>query len=72
MTLKELFNNTINADIYELYIWSNWFFNKKQSCIDCVNTYKVLGQVPPCHRCTPVKNLIKNLEKGNLNEKAKQ
>ena len=65
MTLKDLFKNTINADIYEIYIWSNWFFTKKISCVDCVKTHKTLGNTPKCYKCTPVKNLYKNSGKGD-------
>ena len=62
MTPKELLNNIREKDIYEMYVWANWFFRESRvSCVDCVNARALLSEKPPnCVQCgLPSARLIK-------------
>ena len=62
MTLKELFNGALKQDLYEILIWSEWYFRPSRvACKECVDERKVKGSPPDCVRCgLPVARLIKN------------
>ncbi len=62
MTPKELLNGILEKDIYEIYVWANWFFRESRvSCVDCVNARSMISKKPPnCVRCgLPSARLIK-------------
>jgi len=62
MILKELFNGILKQDLYELLIWSEWYFRPSRvSCKECVEERKIKGVVPDCVKCgLPSSRLIKN------------
>jgi len=62
MTPLELFKNVCEKDIYEMYVWANWFFrDSRVSCVECINTRAMLSEKPPnCAKCgLPCARLIK-------------
>ena len=62
MTPKELFEVFESKDIYEMYIWTNWFFRPgRVSCVDCIRTRAMMSKQPPnCAKCgLPSARLIK-------------
>ena len=62
MTPKEMFEKFIEQDIYEMYVWANWFFRSSRvSCVECVNTKALMSEEPPnCAKCgLPSARLIK-------------
>ena len=62
MTPKQLFNSVCEKDIYEMYVWMNWFFRESRvSCVECVNARALISKEPPnCARCgLPSARLIK-------------
>ena len=62
MTPKELIKGILEKDIYEQYIWVNWFFRSSRvSCVDCVNARAMITHKPPnCSKCgLPSARLIK-------------
>ena len=62
MTLTELFKVVKDKDIYEMYVWANWFFRVgRVSCVECIRTRAMMSKQPPnCVRCgLPSARLIK-------------
>ena len=62
MTLTELYKVVKDKDIYEMYVWANWFFRETRlSCVDCVKTRSMVSDLPPnCAKCgLPSARLIK-------------
>jgi len=62
MTLTELFKVVKDKDIYEMYVWANWFFRVgRVSCVECIRTRAMMSKQPPnCARCgLPSARLIK-------------
>ena len=62
MTLTELFEVVKDKDIYEMYVWANWFFRSgRVSCVECIRTRAMMSQKQPnCAKCgLPSARLIK-------------
>ena len=62
MTLTELFKVVKDKDIYEMYVWANWFFRVgRVSCVECIRTRAMMTKQPPnCAKCgLPSARLIK-------------
>jgi len=62
MTPAELFEGFAKKDLYEMYVWVNWFFrDSRVSCVECVNTRSMISKQPPnCAKCgLPSARLIK-------------
>jgi len=62
MTLIEFFEVAKKKDIYEMYVWANWFFRSSRvSCVDCVKARAMISQEPPnCAKCgLPSARLVK-------------
>ena len=56
------FKSVSEKDIYETYVWANWFFrDSRVSCVDCVNAAALISKKPPnCAKCgLPSARLIK-------------
>ena len=52
MILRELFNGVLKQDLYELLIWSEWYFRSTRvPCKECVEERKVKGREPDCVKC---------------------
>jgi len=73
MTLADLLKGALKTDLYELLIWSTWYFRESRvACKECVQI-KAMGKKdkPDCYTCgLPTARLIrKHLEKEiNKNE----
>lgn len=77
MTLKELIKGALRTDLYELLIWSTWYFRESRvTCKQCVQEKAMgSGKAPDCYKCgLPTAKLIKQyLEKETAkNDKSKQ
>jgi len=62
MTLTELFEVVKDKDIYEMYVWANWFFRSgRVSCVECIRTRAMMSRKQPnCAKCgLPSARLIK-------------
>lgn len=62
MTPIEFLEVIKNKDIYEMYVWANWFFRKgRVSCVECIRTRAMITKEPPnCAKCgLPSARLIK-------------
>lgn len=66
MTLKELFIALQDVDIYEVYLWLEWYASKEKTCKECVLIYQAAKIPPPCYKCTPVRNLLRNKNSKTL------
>jgi len=62
MILKQLLDGVLKQDLYELLIWSEWYFRPSRvSCKECVEERSIKGVVPNCVKCgLPSARLIKN------------
>jgi len=67
MTVKEFIDGLLRTDLYELLIWSKWYFRSTRvTCKECVQTKAMgRGKTPDCYTCgLPTARLIKQfLEK---------
>lgn len=71
MTPKELIGSILEKDMYEIYIWANWFFRPgRVSCVDCIRTRALMSKkVPNCAKCgLPSARLIKRTFKPLVEE----
>jgi len=61
MTIGELLKGVLKTDLYELLIWSEWYFRPTRvSCKECVDEKGVKGRLPECDKCgLPSARLIK-------------
>jgi hypothetical protein len=61
MTVKELINGILRTDLYELLIWSEWYFRPSRvTCKECVEERALKGNVPDCVKCgLPQARLLK-------------
>jgi hypothetical protein len=52
MTIRELFDGILRTDLYEILIWSEWYFRPSRvSCKECVEERGVKGVLPDCVKC---------------------
>lgn len=53
MTIKEIIKGILEKDVYDLYLWTTWYFRPgKPSCINCIKTRsKISGKAPNCVNC---------------------
>jgi len=71
MTPKELYEVVKDKDIYEMYVWANWFFRRgRVSCVECVRTRAMLSKEKPnCVKCgLPSARLIKRTFNNHIED----
>ena len=70
MNLSELIKGALKTDLYELLIWSTWYFRESRvACKECVQIKAMgKGKLPDCFQCgLPTARLIKkHLEKETV------
>ncbi len=75
MTLNDILKGALKTDLYELLIWSTWYFRETRvSCKECVERKaEGSGKIPDCVTCgLPTAKLIRKfLEKETENVQTK-
>lgn len=63
MTFGQLIKGVLRTELYELLIWSSWYFRESRvSCKECVEVKAMgRGKAPDCYKCgLPVARLLKD------------
>lgn len=70
MTLGDIIKGALKTDLYELLIWTSWYFRESRvSCKECIEVRAMgRGKAPDCCKCgLPTAKLLKEKLKGDYN-----